>query len=126
MRTLVNAFVTVAIVIAIVVAVRSYYASYVDTDTFNKAHRLLNQRVDTVIFKIDTVSTKVDSLRSQIMALERQLVATRRDLDSLKKGQVLIYSVLKDLEDRPSQAQASFRRKLSLLYKHLINRANEW
>jgi len=91
----------------------------VDRQTFYKAHNFLNRRIDTVIYKIDTVSVNVQQMREQLNRLEQQFSSMQGDLDSLKKGQILIYGAVRDLE-QPQQASSSFKLRLEQLYDYLF------
>ena len=113
MKTVLN-FVAV-LIFAASLSVMAKYCNrneMVDRQTFEQAHNWLNLRIDTVISKVDTVSFKVDSLQQDVNLIQQQLQAIHRDIDSLRMGQVLIYSAIKQMESRPRQARESFLQRL--------------
>ena len=111
--------------LALVAILTVYYAGcnggdYVSTAQFSKAHQYLNRRIDTVIYKIDTVSVNVQQMRRQLNDLQTRISQMQSDLDSLKKGQILIYGAIKDLDQQPQQANSAFKARLQQLYDYLF------
>jgi hypothetical protein len=84
---------------------------YVSKNQFIKAHAYLNKRVDTVIANQKQMQHKIDSIVNILNRLEKNQQYITYSIDTLKAGQVLIYSVVTDYRNN-NEVKENWARKL--------------
>ena len=113
MKKLTNLLITGLIGLFAMVLIKSCDFGYVTSQTFNQAYKELNTNIKTVDKKVDSANIKLDSLRKRVLELQAKLDYLSQNQDSLKAGQIVIYSAIKEIETQPNKAKQDFKRWLN-------------
>ena len=84
---------------------------YVTKPEFRKAHWYLNKRVDTVIANQNEMKRKIDSIVDAMRRLEARQEYIAYSVDTLKAGQILIYSTVTDYQTN-QEVKANWAKKV--------------
>jgi len=92
MKTILSIIGVVAFLLVISASFNQGCNNPVSRQEFEQAHDYLNKRVDTVIVNQQEMQKKIDSIVNAMKRIERNQKNIIYSIDTLKAGQILIYS----------------------------------
>jgi len=92
MKTLFSIIGILALLILVFAFSQNGCSNEISRQEFNQKHEYLNKRVDTVIVNQLQMQKKIDSIVSAMERIEKNQKNIIYSIDTLKAGQILIYS----------------------------------